>query len=366
MTRLNLKLKNKLRLSLLAGTAFVILFSALITSGSYPTTAQAATCIPTITNFKVTPTSIPTNQDSVIVTYTVTSSNCLISDAERWKSAGVVYSISGEYLQYGLSHDLKAFMFKKTGTTYSAELKWEGKIFRKVDTFIPDKSIYLRPRMYQGETKQAEFQNAQVLIKIDPKAPSPSGTTGGIKTPAPTVVKNPGNLNNSTGEEIDESGGSGFVFCGNTVDTPCNITHLFRTMIVIINYLISMVGLIAILFIVIAGVQMIISQGAIPGKAGDETQLTAAKKRLGGAVTGIVLVAIAFVLVNSLLAGSLRLGILNGAQILTNPKAYINQCETDENGSIVGDCNLPSEANPNPKPTTQTQGTTPKEPITGD
>ncbi len=114
-----------------------------------------------------------------------------------------------------------------------------------------------------------------------------------------------------------QPGGSGFVICGNQADNPCTIGHLFIAIVMIINYLISVAGLVALLFIVIAGVQMTMSRG--------EEWHTAAKKRLGGAVGGLVLVALAFVLVNSLFTGSLNLGIRDGALILTNPKAYIQK-----------------------------------------
>lgn len=123
----------------------------------------------------------------------------------------------------------------------------------------------------------------------------------------------------STEETVDESGQSGFVFCGNTVKTPCNITHLFKTTVVIINYLISTAGLVAIFFIVIAGVQMVVSQG--------EGQLKSAKDKLSGAIIGLILVALAFVLVNSVFTGSLNIGVRCGSMVLTNPRAYINGCE---------------------------------------
>ena len=114
---------------------------------------------------------------------------------------------------------------------------------------------------------------------------------------------------------IDETGASGFVICGNEVDNPCNISHLFRAFIIIINYLITMAGLVAILIIVLAGVQMTMSRG--------EEWLRQAKSRMTGAVAGLVLVAAAFVLINSMLSGSLNLGVRDGAKILTNPKEYI-------------------------------------------
>ncbi len=203
--------------------------------------------------------------------------------------------------------------------------------------------------------------NTKVASTTGTTSTTSSSTTkpqeGGGKATTPKAqeaaaqAKKPGNLNTSTGETVDESGASGFVICGNTVDTPCNITHLFRTLIIIINYLISMAGLIAVLFIIINGVRMVASQGTLPAKESDQSELTKAKKGLTGAVIGLVLVAVAFVLVNSLLAGSLNIGIRNGALILSNPKEYINEGNTPQ-----------SEINPATKPVTQTQGTPEKPP----
>ncbi len=108
----------------------------------------------------------------------------------------------------------------------------------------------------------------------------------------------------------------GFVPCGNTANNPCNVSHLFKAFIVLINYLITMAGFVAVAAIVYAGLLMVSSQG--------EDRLVQAKKRLSGAIIGLVIVAIAFVLINALFAGSLQIGVQNGGQILTNPKAYIN------------------------------------------
>lgn len=141
---------------------------------------------------------------------------------------------------------------------------------------------------------------------------------------APSLVfaqAQPVNSSSSTEETVDESGKSGFVICGNTVDTPCNVAHLFRAFIIIINYLITMAGFVAVLFIVIAGVQMTASQGQEGHKQ--------AIQKLSGAIIGLVLVALAFVLVNSLVAGSLNLGIKQGALILSSPKEYINESENN-------------------------------------
>lgn len=116
------------------------------------------------------------------------------------------------------------------------------------------------------------------------------------------------------------SGGTDFVICGDTVNNPCKIDHLFIVMVMIINYLIAMAGLVALLFIIIASVQMTMSRG--------ESWLVDSKKKLGGAIIGLVLVVLAFVLVNSLFAGSLALGIKNGGLLLTNPKQYIQSQDT--------------------------------------
>lgn len=118
----------------------------------------------------------------------------------------------------------------------------------------------------------------------------------------------------------DTPSGTDFVICGDTVDNPCKIDHLFLVVVMIINYLIAMAGLVALLFILIAGVQMTMSRG--------EALLIEAKKRLSGAIIGLVLVALAFVLVNSLFTGSFKLGVTDGSLILTNPKEYIKKQNT--------------------------------------
>ena len=107
----------------------------------------------------------------------------------------------------------------------------------------------------------------------------------------------------------------GFVLCGNTADAPCTIGHLFAAFIVIINYLIAMAGFIAVAAIVFAGFNMIYSQG--------QEQLKSAKSRFAGAIIGLVLIAAAYVIINSLFCGRFSIGVCNDKLILTDPKAYI-------------------------------------------
>ncbi len=117
----------------------------------------------------------------------------------------------------------------------------------------------------------------------------------------------------------------GFVPCGNTADNPCTVGHLFAAFVVIVNYLISMAGFVAVFFIVFAGLQMVSSQG--------QEKLAASKKRLTGAITGLVIVALAFVLANALFAGSLSVGVKDGPSILANPLDYISKAELSNTNS---------------------------------
>ena len=117
---------------------------------------------------------------------------------------------------------------------------------------------------------------------------------------------------------------AGLVNCGNaelkdgetTLSDACTVGHLFNTVVAITNFLIAFAGLVAVLMLVKGGLSMVVS-------AGNPTAYGAAKKTLFGAIMGMLLVFVAFVLVNTLLAGSLSIGIKNGASIFTNPSGYI-------------------------------------------
>jgi hypothetical protein len=117
---------------------------------------------------------------------------------------------------------------------------------------------------------------------------------------------------------------AGLVDCGNaelkegetTLSDACTVGDLFKTVVVITNFLIAFAGLVATLMIVKGGLSMVVS-------AGNPTGYGSAKKTLTGAIFGLVLVFVAFVLVNTLLAGSLSLGIKNGTSIFTSPSGYI-------------------------------------------
>ncbi len=128
-------------------------------------------------------------------------------------------------------------------------------------------------------------------------------------------------INFAQAQEYSEDGSGGFVPCGNTADNPCNISHLFRAFVVIVNYMITMAGFVAVVALVYAGFMVVVSQG--------EDKLVEAKKRFSGAIFGLVLVASAFVLVNTLFDGSMSIGVKNGAKILSSPLDYIRQGPPD-------------------------------------
>lgn len=117
-----------------------------------------------------------------------------------------------------------------------------------------------------------------------------------------------------------EGDAGGFVICGNKATEPCQIGHLFAVFVIIINYLIAMAGFIAVLAIVYAGFLMVISQG--------QEQLKEAKGRLVGAVVGLVFVAAAFILINSIFSGTFSIGVCNGNSILTSPLDYIKDVDS--------------------------------------
>lgn len=142
-----------------------------------------------------------------------------------------------------------------------------------------------------------------------------TNTNTNTKTNQNSNSSSPQTTVTSSAPEYKEDGSGGFVPCGNTAGNPCNITHLFRAFVVIVNYMITMAGFVAVVAIAYAGFLMVVSQG--------EAKLVEAKGRFAGAIIGLVLTAVAFVLVNTLFEGSLRIGVINGTQILTSPLDYI-------------------------------------------
>ncbi len=90
------------------------------------------------------------------------------------------------------------------------------------------------------------------------------------------------------------------VFCGKRTNNPgtpgnesqmCTVQDLFVLAYVIVNYLVSMAGLVAVVFIVWGGLQMLTARGD-PAKSGD------AKKTIWNAILGLVLILLTFLIVS--------------------------------------------------------------------
>jgi hypothetical protein len=144
------------------------------------------------------------------------------------------------------------------------------------------------------------------------------------------------NTNADSGSKSALSGG--IVNCGNkgnvedkNVSDACTVEDIFKFMGRLAAILIALAGVVAVFFIVKSGLQMVLA-------AGDVGAITKARKGLTNAVIGFVLVMIAFLTVNTILKGSLSLGLKNGADILVNPLQYI------KGGSDAG--NSPGNATP--------------------
>lgn len=80
--------------------------------------------------------------------------------------------------------------------------------------------------------------------------------------------------------------------CGPTIGIPCNpieskISTLSDAIIVITLYLLSLIGLIALLFIVFAGIKYMLS-------VGDEEKMKSAKNAFSSAVFGLIVALMAY------------------------------------------------------------------------
>lgn len=111
----------------------------------------------------------------------------------------------------------------------------------------------------------------------------------------------------------DKTGNNGLVQCGNQASNPCTVEDIFNIFIIATNLLVGLVGLFTIFAIVWAGSSMVWA-------AGNTEALTKAKKRLVNAIIGLVLVLLAFILINIVIYGVIG---ASGTNILSNPLQYI-------------------------------------------
>lgn len=99
--------------------------------------------------------------------------------------------------------------------------------------------------------------------------------------------------------------------------SQCTFQDLFDTGIRIVNLLMITAGVFATIRIVIAGGQMVLS-------AGNEEMLTAGRSGLSNAILGLILVIIAFLVINTLLTFL----VPGGEGILRDPLKFINPAAT--------------------------------------
>lgn len=287
-------MKNIFFQKLLLSTFVVILVSIFFSPINY---AQAA-CSPPVDSVSISaaPATVSNGKPSLAIK--VTANNLTDCDVTTSKNVHIIVKVDNTTVKLA-DFSLGDYVAKFQGKTQYVFEKTVNVI--QTTSINKYKNFTIRPGIVISGKETLNF-NSQFIV-----------TNSSANNAAP--VKATTTQDAPIEEKVDESGRSGFVICGNTVDTPCNVAHLFRAFIIIINYLITMAGFVAVFFIVIAGVQMTASQGQEMHKQ--------AIQRLSGAIIGLVLVALAFVLVNSLLAGSLNLGIKQGGTILTSPRNYI-------------------------------------------
>ena len=101
-------------------------------------------------------------------------------------------------------------------------------------------------------------------------------------------------LFNATVFAASTAGDRGLVGCGTSTGTECtSISQLVVVVIRIIDYLFSFASMVALVFIVWAGYQMVTA-------GGNEEKIATAKTSLSDAVIGFFLIMISFVLLNAI------------------------------------------------------------------
>ncbi len=100
--------------------------------------------------------------------------------------------------------------------------------------------------------------------------------------------------------------GAGTVFaqCGPALGIPCNpldgtVSSIPDAIIVVIKYLLSIIGIITLIFIVISGIKYVTSSG-------NEEKIKSAKESFNSSVLGLMLALMAYVILEVIV------GILNG------------------------------------------------------
>lgn len=89
---------------------------------------------------------------------------------------------------------------------------------------------------------------------------------------------------------------AGIVPCDG-VKVPCTVDHLFTLLINVYNFLLGMAGLVAMLVIVYGGILMLLSFL----DSGKSSYIESGKNYVRGGITGLVIIACAYLIVNTLI-----------------------------------------------------------------
>jgi hypothetical protein len=99
---------------------------------------------------------------------------------------------------------------------------------------------------------------------------------------------------------VAQTASADLVFCGKKdqtevvngkLDGGCTLVNLFEMVYLLVNFLIGMAGLVALLYIVIGGAQMMLSTG-------DPTKIGEGKKTIANAIIGFILVMASYLIVS--------------------------------------------------------------------
>jgi hypothetical protein len=121
----------------------------------------------------------------------------------------------------------------------------------------------------------------------------------------------------------------GLVPCGGYTDStnttrerPCGFLDLFVLVATVTNFLVSMAGVYAVFKIIDGGFNLVLS-------VGNEEKITAGKGEITDAVVGLVLVFMAFMIINTVVNALLTRSLVTDSNAkcrldLTSPQTYLN------------------------------------------
>ncbi len=188
---------------------------------------------------------------------------------------------------------------------------------------IPTKSLDGKTWNWLCKTDDGNSPPCSATVKVD--SPDPSGS--------------------------DEFCSSGLVPCGRQCDNPdtdidetqmCNLCHLIVGIDMIIDYLLLLLGFVAFLMLVVAGIMYLVS-------AGNQNIISSAKKAIGAGLAGFTIVLIAWVVVNTVIVYLFPIDETNPIGIKVNSWSEFT-CDSSGGGGEDPDPGPKPDPDPGPKP----------------